>query len=237
MIATSYLYINVGIIYKSVATYFRPVSCNPMTATPTRTRAAHLGPERRRPQVLNAALTIGVDDGLGAVTIGSVAKRMGVTRPVVYSCFPDRVALVDALLTREGDTLVESLLDALHSSGGADDPEQAFVRGFQSLLHQAEARPAPWRLLLFGDPDPAVAPQFRVARETIRTRATEWIAPAMRRWWQTADLDRKIPVLIDFFMSSCESAIKSLLASDGAWTADDLGDFLGRAVYRAFRNA
>lgn len=78
-----------------------------MSVETVRERAAHLGPERRRPQVLDAALAIAVSDGIAAVTIGAVAQRLKVTRPVVYSCFPDRVELLRALLERELALLVQ----------------------------------------------------------------------------------------------------------------------------------
>ena len=101
-------------------------------AAGTRTRAAHLGPDRRRPQVLDTALDIAVSDGLAAVTIGAIAGRMGVTRPVVYACFADRIDLVEALLHRESAVLTESLVAALHSSGGYADPNEAFIAGFRT---------------------------------------------------------------------------------------------------------
>ena len=50
-----------------------------------RVRAAHLGPERRRPQVLDAALKIAVERGSHAVSMEAVAQSMGVTKPVVYA--------------------------------------------------------------------------------------------------------------------------------------------------------
>lgn len=208
-----------------------------MPTASSRSRATHLGPQRRRPQVLDAALAIAVETGLGAVTIGAVAERMGVTRPVVYACFPSRVELVDALLDRESAVLIDSVLIALHDSARHRDPELVFVAGFRGLLHAAAARPEAWHLILRGRPDPAIAARSQEARDLVHARATAWIGPAMAAWWQTRDLERKLPVLIDFFMSSCESAIRSLTAPDGVWSPDDLGDFLGRAVYRAFRNA
>ncbi len=208
-----------------------------MTITSTRSRAPHLGPERRRPQVLDEALAIAVDVGLGAVTIGAVAQRMGVTRPVVYSCFADRVELVDALLAREVASLVASVLDALHSSAGIDDPEEAFARGFQALLVAAAEQPDTWRLILLGEPDLANSARFGEARALVKEKTTAWIAPAMRRWWQTEDLDRKLPVLIELFMATCESAIRSLVVVGSEWQPTDLGDFVGRAVFRAFRDA
>lgn len=195
-------------------------------------RAAHLGPERRRPQILDAALAIAVRDGLGAVTFGRIATELSVTRPVVYSCFGDRVELMEALLHREAETLTVSAVAALHASGSGNDAEAVFAQGFKELLASVEEHRDTWRLLLFAAPDPAVATTYAQSRTVVRQAATDWIGPAMRRWWNTTDLDRKLPVLVDLFMAACESGIRSYL--DGEWSADELGDLLGRAVYRAF---
>ncbi|KRA29477.1 MULTISPECIES: TetR/AcrR family transcriptional regulator [unclassified Nocardioides] len=202
-----------------------------------RQRAAHLGPERRRPHVLDAALTIAVRDGIGAVTVGSVATAMGVTRPVVYACFADRVELVDALLDRETGALVDSIFTALHSSANADDPEQAFVDGFRALLHAATDTPDTWRLIFAGEPDPAIAERFRAGKALVQARTVEWIRPAMEHWWQTEDLDRKLPVLIDLFLATCESAVRSVLDPANDWAPDDLGAFIGKALHGVFRDA
>ena len=43
--------------------------------------------------------------------------------------------------------------------------------------------------------------------------------------------------MIELFMSSAESAVRSLLAHDDDWTPETLGEFVGRAVHRAFRGA
>jgi AcrR family transcriptional regulator len=187
--------------------------------------------------VLDAALAIAVRDGIGGVTIGSVAAEMNVTRPVVYACFGDRVEMVEALLDREVPSLVKVVLDALHSSGGAADPEQAFVEGFRALLGAVTAAPATWRLVLAGEPDTALAARFRAARAHVTDQTTAWIAPAMQRWWQTPDLERKLPVLIELFMASCESAVRSVLDESNDWGPDDLGEFVGRAMHRAFKDA
>lgn len=187
--------------------------------------------------MLDAARAIAVADGIGAVTVGSVAAAMSVTRPVVYACFADRVELVEALLDRESANLLDAILTALYSSGDANDPERAFVGGFQAFLNAAAAAPDTWRLVFSGEPDPAIAERFRAAKAHVKTQATEWIRPAMEHWWQTADLERKLPVLIDLFLSACESAVRSLLDTSNDWGPDDLGTFVGSAVHRAFRDA
>lgn len=207
------------------------------STTAARSRAPHLGPERRRPHVLDAAREIAIKRGLGAVTIGSIAIELGVTRPVVYSCYPDRVELIEALLNREEHLLLDSVLTALHSSGARKEPEDAFVHGMQALLGTALESPDTWRLLLAGQPDPAVAARFRAGRAVVTSQATRLLRPAMEHWWDIEDLDRKLPVLIELFMSSCESAVRSLLAADSDWTAEQLGEFVGRATYRVFSDA
>lgn len=209
----------------------------PAAASPSaRERAAHLGPERRRPQLLDAALAIAASSGIPAVTIGSVAERVGVTRPVVYSCFPDRVALIEALIERERGVMVQSLLNALHAARG-DDPAAAFAVGYQGLLRTVEEHPDTWRLIFMADPDPAVAEPIAEVRHTLAASATRWIGPAMQRWWDTPDLARKLPVLIELFMSSGEAASRTLLDPENDWTADDLGAFYGRIICSAFRSA
>lgn len=206
------------------------------TAVNNRERAAHLGPERRRPLVLDAALAIAAASGTAAVTIGSVADRLGVTRPVVYACFPDRVALLEALVERERNAMVTRLLDALHTAHG-DDPQAAFITGYQHLLHMVDEHPDTWRLIFAATPDPAVCDVVAQARQAVAASATRWIGPALARWWQTADLERKLPVLIELFMSTGEAASRSLLDSGNDWTADDLGSFYGQIICSAFRAA
>ena len=95
-----------------------------------RTRAAHLGPERRRPQVLDAALKIAVGRGSHAVSMEAVAQSMGVTKPVVYACFASREELLAALLGREEQRLFSAVIAALPDRPSFDKPEHLLVEGF-----------------------------------------------------------------------------------------------------------
>ena len=200
-------------------------------------RAPHLGPERRRPLILDAALTIAVRDGIGAVTVGSLAVEMGVTRSVVYAAYRDRVDVLTALMDREQATLIADVLMALHGAGGAASPEQAFVSGFIELLQAADRRAPSWRLLLLGEPDAAMSGRLASARVAVTAEATAWMRPAIEQWWHTEDLDRKMPVLVDLFMAACESAIGTLLDPAQEWTAEDLGALVGRSVCAMFERA
>lgn len=202
----------------------------------TKSRAAHLGPERRRPAVLDAALAVAVEHGVSAVTVGSVADHLGVTRPVVYACFGDRVSLLEALVDREAALLLTTAVDALHSSHGPD-AERVFVHGYSAFLTGVAERPDSWRLVFDADPDPAVAPRFRAARQEMSATAQNWIGPALTKWWATSDLEHKLPVLVELFVSSCEAAARSLLDPSNTWRPDELGELYGQAMCRAFSGA
>ncbi|OHU99633.1 TetR/AcrR family transcriptional regulator [Mycobacterium talmoniae] len=201
----------------------------------SRARAAHLGPERRRPQVLDAALAIANERGVAAVTIGAVAERLAVTRPVVYSCFGDRVELLRALLDREQGLLVGEAIAVLPRNR-ADADEAVFVEGFQALLESVAGRLDAWRLMMSSDPDPAVAEHFSDGRAVIAEHFAKLLRPTLKHWG-TTDVERKLPVLVEQFMSACEGAVRTLLHGDHDWTPSTLGAFIGAGVYRAFRNA
>lgn len=203
------------------------------SAVRPRRRAQHLGPERRRPQVLDAALRIAVDDGIAAVTIAAVADRLNVTRPVVYACYADRVELIDALIQREEGYLLGGIVDALPPRRVEAD-EEVFVDGFRALLETVAERPDTWKLL-YGNPDPAVAGSFGRGRRFAIERCTRRLRPTLQAWG-TADAERKLPALVELWVSAGEGAVRTLMAEDG-WTPRDLGAFVGAAVYRALRSA
>lgn len=208
-----------------------------MTVTGSRSRAPHLGPERRRPQLLDAARAVAIRDGIGSVTIGAVAHESGIARSVLYRCFADRIEMVEELLDRELKVIVESLLNALRASGGIDDPEQSFAAGFRALMAAVDDRPDSFRFLVSAEPDPAMSARFTQARAQVTQAATIWIRPAAVRWWHTSDLEHKLPLLIDLFTTLCESAIRTRLADSTEWTSDQVADFFGAAAYRIFSGA
>jgi hypothetical protein len=62
------------------------------------------------------------------------------------------------------------------------------------------------------------------------------LRPTLRAWG-TEDAERKLPVLVELWVSAGEGAVRTLLSGACDWTAHDLGAFVGAAVYRALRKA
>ena len=85
-----------------------------------RARAAHLGPELRRPLVLDAALPLFARDGFEAVSMQAIADAAGVSKPVLYSCYDSKEELFEELLRREERKfwhMVEESVPALGALG------------------------------------------------------------------------------------------------------------------------
>src|SRR2546430_8833816 len=85
-------------------------------------RAAHLGPERRRPLVLDAAFELFLEHGYDGTSMDAVARAAGVTKPVVYDCFPSKEDLFTALPQREETRVLEQIAAALPRSADHADP-------------------------------------------------------------------------------------------------------------------
>src|ERR671918_1624832 len=105
----------------------------PEKATQRRKRAAHLGPERRRPEVLDAALKLFLESGYDGTSMQAVADEAGVTKPVVYACFNSKDQLFRALLAREEERIVGEIQGAFEAAD-LSDPETTLIDGFTGFL-------------------------------------------------------------------------------------------------------
>ncbi|HEX4252341.1 MAG TPA: helix-turn-helix domain-containing protein [Pseudonocardia sp.] len=129
----------------------RPEVARPSRAAGrTRRRyATRLPVPARTEQLLDAALELVGEGGFDAVRMQAVARRAGVTRPVVYECFAGREELLTALVTRETAHL-RALYAEVARTGDGEGPKGARrmpVRALATLLAEVRRAPATWRLL------------------------------------------------------------------------------------------
>jgi len=198
-----------------------------------RPRAAHLGPERRRPLVLDAALHLFVEHGYRGTSMEGIAEAAGVTKPVVYRCYPNKQELFRALLEREEQRLLASVTDALPTELDPSDLEAVFTAGFTALFGAARSEPDSWRIVFVSEhgTEPAIARRVRRARTSVVERLTEMTEP-MLATMGVADAGRKAPVLSEVVASIAEGGVRLLLSDGKDWTPEELGEFLGRLVAR-----
>jgi AcrR family transcriptional regulator len=131
-------------------------------------RAEYLGPEKRRPLVLDAALEIFSEGGFADASMAAIATRAGVSKAVLYDCFPGgKQEIYYALLDRGERIFMEHMLDVLDHTNRLP-LEQALREGFKSFFEYAEVNPLGFRII-FGEPGTA---DTEIARRATRTRDT-----------------------------------------------------------------
>jgi AcrR family transcriptional regulator len=110
----------------------------------TRTRRRMRGVERRA-QLLDVARKVFGRHGFHSVTMDSVAKEAGVTKPILYDHFPSKRDLYLALLEADLANLRERLHDALDRAAG----NRERIRGsFQAYFDFVDDHAEGFRLLM-----------------------------------------------------------------------------------------
>jgi AcrR family transcriptional regulator len=206
-----------------------------------RKRAAHLGPERRRPQVLDAALALFLEHGYEGTSMSAVADAAGVTKPVVYACFAGKDDLFRALLRREEERILVEIQSAFAESD-LSDPEATLIEGFTGFLRAVAASPDVYKLIFLGEGggNMAVARRIQSGREA----QVETLAELARGWLRGRNgsrprfsIDVRARLLGNAIAGLGESGARLLLSGEDGWTPETLGRELGRLAAAAQASA
>lgn len=126
--------------------------------------------EARREQLLDAAMQIIDRDGYDKVSIDSIAREAGVTRPVVYGAYPGGLGeLLGALLDRQQQRAFTALASALPTDLLERDPG-AFDEAAVALHRMVCADPPTWRVILEAPGNLPASVRERVEADRARVR-------------------------------------------------------------------
>jgi AcrR family transcriptional regulator len=205
---------------------------------PLRPRAEHLGPERRRPLVLDAALRLFVERGYGGASMDAIAAAAGVTKPVVYQCYPSKGALFEALLEREEGRLLGAVGEAIPERVELGGLERVLRDAFTAILSAAAAAPDSWRVVFDSErgSEPAVARSFIRGREMIVERIAQLVEQVLIEA-AAKDRERRVQLYAELIASIGQAGVRTLLESGAGWTPDELGAHLAGLAVRALEPA
>jgi AcrR family transcriptional regulator len=106
-----------------------------------------------RGEILDAAWQIADEEGIGAVALSEVARRVGMRAPSLYNYFPSKHAIVDAMFQQGAIEFRETMSAPLDARGRRESVRAIAFR----FLDFALARPARFELL-FHRPVPGFFP-------------------------------------------------------------------------------
>jgi AcrR family transcriptional regulator len=199
-----------------------------------RERAAHLGPERRRPLVLDAAFELFRERGYDGTSMEAIAAAAGVTKPVVYACFPSKEELFKELLRREEQRVLAEIQAAIPDPADLADPERVLIEGYIAFLGAVAASPDAYRVIFLGEGGTNAAVARRIERG--REMQVEAVAALAGAWLEArggaADPEVSARLLGYLIVGVAESGARALLSEPGRHTPESLGRTLGRLVAR-----
>ena len=119
-----------------------------MAPAPTVTRPTRLTGPQRREQILDVTKAMVGERGFHGISIDAVARRAGITRPVVYGHFDNMAGLLQALLEREGARAIDQLMVLLPKPDSGQEPGEVLLGGMRAFLEAVRDEPVTWRLVL-----------------------------------------------------------------------------------------
>ena len=150
-------------------------------------RAEYLGPERRRPLVLDAALEIFAEGGFADASMQAIAERAAVSKAVLYDCFPGgKQEIYNALLERGEQTFMDHMTATLSRTSKLPVNEGLY-EGISAFLEYAELHPHSFRVI-FGDAGTRDIEVVKSAERT-RERIIEMLGTRTRNVMRRAGLD------------------------------------------------
>ncbi len=155
---------------------------------PTRSSARMSG-QQRRDQLLDVTAEIISARGFQAVSIQSVARQAGISRPIVYEHFGDLPGLMKALVAREMAQALAQVSQSALEDLAQGDPIELMIESLRSYLTAVEQHPDTWRLVLI---PPQGAPEI-LRRSILRGRSavleklTQAVRPGLTPGQQAPD--------------------------------------------------
>jgi AcrR family transcriptional regulator len=125
-------------------------------APPARTDRRQQRRQETIEQVLDVAVDVMADEGVAGLTLGEVARRMGIRPPSLYVYVDSKKALYDALFERGWRALLARMRAAEEEADGSDPVAALFNHG-AAFVRWAVEHPA-YAPLMFWRPVPGFVP-------------------------------------------------------------------------------
>ncbi len=179
-----------------------------------------MAPHRRREQVIDAALSVIVQQGYEGVSIEAIARTAGVTRPVVYDHFANLGELLQALIEREESCALAQLAEVVPSIPVEGDPVELFSTAVRRFLDAVVSRPATWRVILLpAEGTPAVVRHHvETNRAQLLERLQKQVVWAIERSRVPEDIDVEIGARA--IRHLCEEAGRMVLTDPERFSPD-----------------
>ncbi|MGF6903597.1 TetR/AcrR family transcriptional regulator [Paraburkholderia sp. GAS348] len=94
--------------------------------------------EYKRSRIIEEASRLFYEQGFEATSVEMLASELGVTKPFIYSYFPNKRSILEAVYEQSASRLVGHIQQALKSDGTPEERLSQFIRVFvnENIKHQ-----------------------------------------------------------------------------------------------------
>jgi AcrR family transcriptional regulator len=143
----------------------------------TKKRTKRMTAAERREQLVEVGRNLFAKHGYEATTVEEIARKAGVSKPIVYEHFGGKEGLYAVVVDRE----MKSLLDGVTQSIGTGEPRERFERAALAFLTYVENNPAGFTVLSRDAPIERAAGSLSSVLNELAARVTEIFAAEFRK--------------------------------------------------------
>ncbi|WP_084476087.1 TetR family transcriptional regulator [Nocardia ignorata] len=153
-----------------------------------------------RDRMLDAARTMVVSEGWGAVNMSRIAKEVGISRPVLYKEIGTKQALADALIERETGIYLSGVADTLAEHPA--DPLAGITAAAEYTLRTAGDNTLIKAVLSARqDADTALLPALVSDAQPVLVRAVDALTITVRDYYRLPQLsDEEITMIVEIMV-------------------------------------
>jgi AcrR family transcriptional regulator len=160
--------------------------------------------QARRDVIEQAATEVFAECGYRGASIDEIAKRSGVSPPVVYDHFESKKDLHTRLLERH---LAELRLVWREQLSGDDPQEQRIARAFDAWFAYVQTHPYAWKMLFH---DTTGEPDVQAVHREIRMQSRAALLPLLAEELGTEDAGEPIDDALEMAWELLRSALQGL---------------------------
>lgn len=138
-------------------------------------------------RVLDAAMTLFLEDGYAATTMENIAKRAGASTKTLYSRYTNKSEVLTAVAQR---IVSRSLSETPILPGSEGDDPRAFVQTIAREFSSLYARPEPPRMMRLAMSEAHRHPELARIFIDVHVRTVNRIAEALERWRHAGKLPK-----------------------------------------------
>jgi AcrR family transcriptional regulator len=141
-------------------------------------------------EVIDIAAQIMAEQGVAGLSVGEVARRIGIRPPSLYVYFPSKNALYDALFARGAGLVLAAMEQSANALLAGDLPLEELLLGVANTLVGWSLDHPAYSQLLFWRPVPGYAPSPQAYAPALRLLelSAGWMAELQRRGLLRADV-------------------------------------------------